>query len=100
INVLKQKYDIEFILVEKKTQEEAFEIYKKADIIIDQFFAETYGVFAVESMAMGKPVVGYISDTIKKTFPKSMPIVSATIDNLTEVLEGLVTNGVKRRELG
>lgn len=100
INELKQKHDIEFILVEKKTQEEAFEIYKRADIIIDQLFSETYGVFAVESMAMGKPVVGYISDNIKKTFPKSMPIVSATIDNLTEILERLVLDDTRRRKLG
>lgn len=100
IDQLKQQYDIEFILVEKKTQQEAFELYKKADIIIDQFFAQTYGVFAVESMAMGKPVVGYISDEIKKTFPTSMPIVSATIDNLTDVLKGLIKDGKRRRELG
>lgn len=97
---LKQKCNIEFILVEKKTQKEAFEIYKKADIIIDQFFAQTYGVFAVEAMAMGKPVVGYISDEIRKTFPDSMPIVSATIDNMTDVLEGLIRDGARRRKLG
>lgn len=100
IDILKQKYNIEFILVEKKTQQEAFELYKKADIIIDQFFAQTYGVFAVESMAMGKPVVGYISDEIKETFPASMPIVSATIDNLTDVLEELIKDGSRRRKLG
>lgn len=100
IEELKNRYDIEFILVQKKTQKEAFEIYKRADIIIDQFFAQTYGVFAVEAMAMGKPVMGYISDEIKKTFPETMPIVSATIDNLTDVLEGLIQDGNKRRELG
>ena len=100
IEKLKKNYCIDFILVEKKTQKEALEIYKKADIIVDQFFAQTYGVFAVEAMAMGKPVVGYISDEIKKTFPDSMPIVSATIDNMTEILEELIKNGKMRRELG
>ncbi len=100
IDELKKKYNIEFILVEGKTQQEAFEIYKKADIIIDQLFAQTYGVFAIEAMSLGKPVVAYISDEIRKTFPESMPIVSATIDSLTEVLEGLIQDGNRRNELG
>ncbi len=100
IDRLKQRYDIDFILVERKTQEEAFELYKKADIIIDQLFAQTYGVFAIEAMALGKPVVAYISEEIKKTFPESMPIVSATIDNLSEVLEELIKDGSQRNELG
>lgn len=100
IEELKIKYNIDFILVEKKTQEEAFELYKMADIIVDQLFAQTYGVFAVEAMLMGKPVVGWISDEIKKTFPREMPIVSATIDTLTEVLEELILDGERRRNLG
>ena len=49
---------------------------------------------------MGKPVVGWISDEIKKTFPREMPIVSATIDTLTEVLEELILDGERRRNLG
>ncbi len=100
IEELKRNYNIEFILVEKKTQDEAFEIYRKADIIIDQLFAQTYGVFAIEAMALGKPVIAYISDEIRKTFPASMPIVSATIDNLTEILKELIVNGKLRQELG
>ena len=63
-------------------------------------FAQTYGVFALEAMALGKPVVAYISDEIRKTFPEELPIVSATIDSLTGVLETLITDGKKRRELG
>lgn len=100
IEILKEKHNIEFILVEKKPQSEALEIYKKADIIIDQFYAQTYGAFAVEAMAMGKPVVGYISDEIRKTFPESMPIVSATIDNLTDILDELIEDGERRKQLG
>ena len=100
VEELKKKYDIEFILVEGKTQEEAFEIYKRADIIVDQLFAQTYGVFALEGMAMGKPVVGWISEKIARTFPDSMPMVSATIDTLTEALEGLVLDAKRRYELG
>lgn len=100
VKKLEKKYDFEFILVQNKKQEEAIEIYKKADIIIDQLYAQTYGVFAVEAMALGKPVVCYISDEIRATFPSELPIVSATIDSLYEVLEMLIVDGKKRRELG
>ncbi|KAI4443536.1 glycosyltransferase [Schaedlerella arabinosiphila] len=100
VKELEKHYDIEFILVEKKTQKEAFEIYKKADIIIDQLFYQSYGVFAIESMSLGKPVVVYISNEIKETFPSNMPIVIANIDNLTEVVESLIIDGKRRYELG
>lgn len=100
IEKLKKKYDIEFILVENKKQEEAIQLYKKADIIVDQMYAQTYGVFAVEAMAMGKPVVGYISDQMRESFPPELPIVSATIDSLYEILEMLILDGEKRRKLG
>lgn len=100
VKKLEKKYDLEFILVQNKKQEEAIEIYKKADIIIDQMYAQTYGVFAVEAMALGKPVVGYISDEIRSAFPEELPIVSATIDSLYQMLEMLIMDSKKRRELG
>ena len=92
--------DYELILVEGKTQKEAFEIYKKADIIIDQISMGTYGVFAIESMALGKPVITYISDEIRRAFPESLPIVSAGFENLAEIIDDLLQDGEKRHNLG
>ena len=98
---LKNKYsNIELVLVEGKTQQEAFEIYKTADIIVDQLFAGTYGVFAIESMALGKPVVTYISDEMKRNLPQELPIVSASIYSIESVLEELIINGRLRRDKG
>lgn len=98
---LKDKYDnIELVLVEGKTQKEAFEIYKTADIVVDQLFAGTYGVFAIEAMAMGKPVITYISDEMKKRLPEELPIVSGNIYTVADALENLIQNGNMRREKG
>ena len=94
------KHDFELILVEGKTQEEAIEIYKKADIIIDQISVGSYGVFAIESMALGKPVITYISDELRKSFPESLPIVSAGFENLSETIDDLIQDGEKRHNLG
>ena len=61
---LKTRFDFELILVEKKTHEEALALYRSADIAIDQVLAGWYGGFAVEMMAMGKPVACYIRERI------------------------------------
>ena len=91
IEALKKKYQIEFILVENKSQKEAKEIYEKADIIVDQI---------IEGMALGKPVVTYILDEMKQCLPKELPIVSANPDTIEDVLEQLILDGKRRRELG
>lgn len=97
---LKNKYCIEFILVENKTQQEAMQLYQSADIIVDQLRAGTYGVFAIEGMAMGKPVITYITDEMREKLPEDLPICSANPDTIEEVLEKLLLNGELRHELG
>lgn len=101
LNGLKKiKSDFQLILVEGKSQKEAFDIYKKADIIIDQISVGTYGVFAIEGMALGKPVITYIDDDMRKTFPSTLPIVSAEFQNLPQIVEELIGDLDKRRYLG
>ena len=98
---LKKIYDnIELVLVEKKTQQEAFEIYKTADIIVDQLYIGTYGVFAVESMALGKPVITYINDEMKDKLPEELPIVIGSSKTIVTTLELLINNPVLRNEIG
>lgn len=98
---LREKYDnIELVLVEGKTQQEAFAIYETADIIVDQLFAGTYGVFAIEGMAMGKPVITYISDEMKQRLPAELPIVSGSTRTVADAMERLIRDGALRRERG
>lgn len=98
---IKKKYNnVDIVLVEGKTQQEAFEIYKTADIIIDQMFAGTYGVFAIECMAMGKPVITYISEDMKDRLPEELPIVSADINTVASSMELLINNGKMRNQKG
>ena len=100
VEELKKEYEFEFVLVENKTQSEAFEEYKKADIIVDQLRAGTYGVFAIEAMALGKPVISYISKDMIEQFPEELPIVSASIDTIKERLEELLRDAELRNSLG
>ena len=100
IGHLEKKYPIEFILVQDKTQKEARELYAKADIIVDQLYAGTYGVFAIEGMALGKPVITYIMDEMLGMFPPELPIQSASAKTVQDVLERLILSPQLRREIG
>jgi len=96
--------DADLELVEGLHHDEAFERYRAADIVVDQLNAGWYGLFAVEAMALGKPVVTFLHDeAIRRTeeaFGTRVPIVSATAETLREVLRPLVADATRRRELG
>ncbi|OQD52160.1 glycosyl transferase family 1 [Streptomyces phaeoluteigriseus] len=87
---LHDKGVIEFRLAEGIPWAEMRELVQSCDLVLDQFTTGSYGTFAVEAMAAGKPVVAYISDGVKLATDGALPIVSATPDTLREVLEGLI----------
>lgn len=92
--------DYELILVENTPHKEAMEIYRNADIIIDMISYGTYGVLSIEAMAMGKPVITYLSPEVKAKFPKELPIVSTDFDGLPKVVDYLIANPQIRYKLG
>lgn len=100
IKKLKKSKSFTFKVIEKKSHKEALEMYMKSDIIIDQILCGTYGMLAVEAMAMGKVVVGYIRDDVRKQLPHELPIVTASPKNIYKVLSELISNPQKCHELG
>ncbi len=92
IESLKTNYNIEFKLITGLSNDQAIEEYKKADIIVDQLHMGTYGVFAVEAMALRKPVVCWISDYMRELLPKDLPIIIANPDTIKSVLKNLFDN--------
>jgi glycosyltransferase involved in cell wall biosynthesis len=51
-------------------------------------------------MALGKPVLVYVSEMMKDSFPDSLPVVNVKPDDLVEIIEALLLDGEKRHELG
>jgi len=92
-------YDIELKIVENTPNDEAIEIYKQADIIADRFKLGWYGVFSIEAMALGKPVLVYIDDEYKQYAPE-LPVVDTKIDELVEHIAMLADDFEYRKELG
>ncbi|MBX9678524.1 MAG: hypothetical protein K2X38_07150 [Gemmataceae bacterium] len=91
IDRLKQRWDIEYVLVQGMPYEEALKQYRRADLIIDQVLIGWYGGFAVEAMAMGKPVGCYIREEDLDVLPPRMraelPLVQLEPGRIEEQLE-------------
>ncbi|MCR2822856.1 glycosyltransferase family 4 protein [Lederbergia panacisoli] len=100
IRKIQNKGKFTYKIIEKMSHEKAVAEYMKADIIVDQLLCGTYGMFSVEAMAMGKPVVAFIRDDVREKFPKDLPIVQATPETIADVLLELVQNPKRRHELG
>jgi glycosyltransferase involved in cell wall biosynthesis len=96
--------DADLELVEGLRHDEAFERYRAADVVVDQLNAGWYGLFAIEAMALGKPVVTFLHDeAVRRTeeaFGVRVPVVSATAESLREALRPLVADAARRRDLG
>jgi glycosyltransferase involved in cell wall biosynthesis len=96
--------DADIRIVEGLTHDEAFELYREADIVVDQLNAGWYGVFAIEAMALGKPVVTFLHDeAVRRTeeaFGLPVPIVGATKESLRDALRPLVDSPDERRRVG
>jgi glycosyltransferase involved in cell wall biosynthesis len=103
INACKE-LPVDLDVVHGVVNEQALERYKQADIVIDQMLRDWHGVFTIESMALGKPVVTSLDeDAVRQTeeaFGVKVPIVRATKDDLVEKLRPLVESFEERKRLG
>lgn len=100
IEKLQQEHDFDFQLVQGMSHDKAKEIYQKADLIIDQILAGAYGLLALEGMAMGKPVVCWISEYMQDKYPKELPLISANPDTIISVLRDVLANSDMLPQIG
>ena len=91
-------------VVEGVRHDEARARYARADIVVDQLNAGWHGVFAIEAMALGKPVVAHLRpeavERSEQGFGRRVPIVPATKDTLVETLRALAADPARRRVIG
>jgi len=95
---------VELDIVEGVPHEEARARYARADIVVDQLNAGWHGVFALEAMALGKPVVAHLKpDVVERSaqgYGLRLPIVPASKDDLVDALRPLVDQPSLRKEVG
>ena len=87
-------------LVERVARTEAIEIYKSADLIADQFVMGAYGVFALECLALGKPVMTYLDHDHLCNPLFNLPIVNTNRWNLATVVACLLAVPELRHRIG
>ncbi len=95
---------IELDLIEGVPNREARLRYAAADVIVDQLKIGWYGMFAIESMALAKPVVVHLDEKAaaetEEAFGLELPLVRADEGNLENVLAGLLEVRETLPELG
>jgi glycosyltransferase involved in cell wall biosynthesis len=91
---------VELDLIERVSNDETLERCKQADIIADQFIMGHHGVFTLEAMALGKPVLCFIRHADYLPTGVDCPIVSTTPDDLEDTIKRLATSAELRQDLG
>jgi hypothetical protein len=96
---LERRGAIELDLVEGVRWQELRDRVQRADIVVDQVAIGSYGVFACEAMAAGKPVIAYLSDTVEKLLGEH-PIANAAPDSVGSAIEMLLDDRSAAAERG
>jgi glycosyltransferase involved in cell wall biosynthesis len=95
---------VELDVVEGVPHDQARERYARADIVVDQLYAGWHGIFALEAMALGKPVVAYLKPDVveqaERAYGVRVPIVRASAETLVDELRPLVESADLRRRIG
>lgn len=73
---------------------------RRADIVVDQLNSVTSGVFALEAMRLGLPVLGELDRSALPPYQTDLPVVAASPETLEGELEALVRDPELRQRLG
>ncbi len=77
---------IELRMVTGMAPEQAAELVRRADVVVDQLVLGLYGVLACEAMACGRIVIGYLGDALRQRVSTEVPILEATPRTVGEVM--------------
>lgn len=89
--------NIELILVQGVGNSEIKRLIETADVIADQLIIGWYAMFAIEAMAMGKPVICYLREDLVQLYvnaglvaEEDIPLVNATPGSVKSTLRKLM----------
>ena len=95
---------VELDIVEGLRHDEARRRYERADVVVDQLNAGWYGIFTLEAMALGKPVLTHLRDEAVQETERELgvevPVVPVTKETLRERIAELVADAGRRRQVG
>lgn len=100
-------FDIELILAERIPNEKIRELMVTVDIVADQLIIGAYAMFALEGMAMGKPVLCNYRSDLENLYmvagliePGEIPLVNCTPLTVKDAIRDLVLHREKLAQIG
>lgn len=87
-------------LVTGVSHERVLEEIARADIVIDQMNSETPGIFALEAMALGRPVLCEYRREMLGSFAQRTPLVAVAPETLAQRLDELCSDPGRREAIG
>ncbi len=100
-------FEVELKVVEKVPNNEMRALMRSADVVADQLVIGWYAMFAMEAMALGKPVLCYLREDLKRFYIDAglisrgeIPIVECSPTKVKEVIKGLVMDREALDEIG
>jgi len=108
VEELKQEgLDVELVILEKSSNETIRRFMAEIDIVADQLIIGWYAMFAMEGMALEKPVLCYIRPDLLEYYTDQglllqdeLPIVNCNTANVKAKIRELVESESLRREIG
>lgn len=95
----KEGHKIDFLLHDKLSPGQLKMRYQQADIIVEQLRYGTFGLTALEAMAMEKPVIGYIRQDLLKYYP-GLPIINASPETIYQTLKLAINRRIDLKTIG
>lgn len=91
--------NIELIIIEKQPNAVVRQAIIDADVVADQFIIGWYAFFAIEAMAIGRPVMCYLDPRLEELYitrglydRDEMPIINTAHNRIKETLDWLISN--------
>lgn len=100
IERVKERREIRFQLVRNVEHSEAMRMVRSSDMVLDQFCLGSFGLAAVEGMALGKPTLCYLTPAVAARLAGKSPLLNVSPERLSSTIIELIDDGERRRELG
>jgi hypothetical protein len=82
-------HDIELLQLSGKPRDEILQAMAEVDVLVDQLVSGSFGLTAVEAMALGCPVICYLHDDVAIAERDACPVIPANPETIADVMRAL-----------
>ena len=99
--------EVELVLLERVPNEEVKQVMASADLVADQLIIGWYAMFALEGMAMEKPVLCYLREDLQQLYvasgliaPDEIPIINCSPATVKQAIRELASGRGRLADIG